>query len=157
MADLCLAGRADDPDFAKVRSFTLLVAVCSRTLIDKGQAEAMAYHLARNLPDFQVTVTMLTPDDWEEFRDETYEAHRWVERRARDRTLKTLDDLPQIIWRKSGELIGNTADFLRYAKEAYDQELQFDEQTIQEISRENFVSACHSKYTSNTRLVITAQ
>ncbi|KAJ3214383.1 hypothetical protein HDU67_001716 [Dinochytrium kinnereticum] len=73
----------------------------------------MAYHLAHNLPDFKVEVIMKTPDEWEEYSQEVYNENRWAERRARDREIKGLDDLPQIIWRKSGELIGNTSDFLK--------------------------------------------
>ncbi|KAI8851160.1 hypothetical protein BC829DRAFT_387473 [Chytridium lagenaria] len=93
MAEIVLAGRADDAEFAK--------------------AEAMAYHLAHNLPDYKVEVIMKTPDEWEDYRDIVYEENRWGERRASDREIKPIDSLQQMIWRKSGELIGNTSDFLK--------------------------------------------
>ncbi|KAJ3197154.1 hypothetical protein HK101_005671 [Irineochytrium annulatum] len=79
---------------------------------------------------------MKTPEDWEEYRRSTYEQHGWSERRARDRSVKTLDDLPQIVWRKSGELIGNAEDYIALVKQTYNQEIVVDNEQLHAISRE---------------------
>ena len=67
---------------------------------------ALAYHLSANLPDYGAEIIFVSPDDFDEFRSEVYAKYKWDTRTARDRTIKKPQDLQQIIYRKSGELIG---------------------------------------------------
>ncbi|KAI9017176.1 hypothetical protein BC832DRAFT_543841 [Gaertneriomyces semiglobifer] len=93
MAHFIIAGRADDAEFAR--------------------AEMLSHHLQRNLPDFHVELIPKMPAEWETFATEVFKQHGWEQRPARDRTHKTLAMLPQLVWRESGELIGNAADFVK--------------------------------------------
>ncbi|ORY52023.1 hypothetical protein BCR33DRAFT_649163, partial [Rhizoclosmatium globosum] len=73
----------------------------------------LAYHLCANLPEYGVEINLIPPHEWEKYKREIYEEQGWATRRARDRTIKALDELPQLIWRESGELIGNTEDYIK--------------------------------------------
>ncbi|KAJ3146915.1 putative malate dehydrogenase 1B [Geranomyces variabilis] len=117
MAHFIIAGRANDPEYAR--------------------AEMLAHHLHANLPDFHITLVPKAPSSWQDYVATTFAQNRWDARMSRDRKFKKPEDLNQMIWRDSGELIGDTANFLRMMKETYDQELQIDDDLLLEVSKEN--------------------
>ena len=79
------------------------------------QAEAFGYFLQKNLPDFKVTIAMKQDaKEYEAFLRDTFAKHKWSDRLAADRSAKDMDQLPQVIYRPSGQLIGSTADFLAW-------------------------------------------
>jgi hypothetical protein len=87
----------------------------------------LGHRLNRNLPDFQISIIYKSVRDWPEFIDAQYRKYGWSTRLARDRTIKTIEELPQLIWYESGELIGiefsyagSTRDFLKHCQGAYD-------------------------------------
>ncbi|KAJ3018235.1 putative malate dehydrogenase 1B [Thoreauomyces humboldtii] len=118
MAHFVIAGRANDPEYAK--------------------AEMLAHHLHANLPDFHVELVPKHPDQWDEYVQTTFAQRRWAHRMASDRTYKQPDStsLPQMIWRKSGELIGNTKDFMRMMNETYNEQMTLDDDMLSDISNE---------------------
>ncbi|KAJ3317352.1 putative malate dehydrogenase 1B [Blyttiomyces sp. JEL0837] len=99
MSDLIIAGREDDFEFLR--------------------AESLAYYLMANLPDYHAEVITVTDDKWENYKNQVFENNGWGSRPARDRKLKKPDELPQLIWRKSGELIGNTDDYIKVTRHCY--------------------------------------
>ncbi|KAI8924995.1 hypothetical protein BC831DRAFT_392908, partial [Entophlyctis helioformis] len=118
MARFVIAGRADDPQFAKV--------------------EMLGYHLQDNLPDFKVRVHAKTAAEWPAFVKEMFGTYGWGVRVARDRTHKQPDRLDQLIWIESGELIGKCrADFLGLIRHAYNQEYNLDPELLESIAAEN--------------------
>ncbi|KAI8914778.1 hypothetical protein DFJ77DRAFT_463295 [Powellomyces hirtus] len=120
MAHFVIAGKANDPEYAK--------------------AEMLAHHLRTNLPDFHIELIPKHPSQWEEYVRNTYTQKRWSERMARDRTYKDPARLQQMIWRKSGELIGDTGDFLKMMKETYNEELNLSDDLLNDISKETMAS-----------------
>ncbi|KAI8818573.1 uncharacterized protein EV422DRAFT_537543 [Fimicolochytrium jonesii] len=117
MAHFVIAGKADDIEFAK--------------------AEVLAHRLLTNLPDFHADFILKHPREWDAFVEATVTQNHWTHRLARDRTLKTPKNLPQLIWRESGELIGNTKDFLDLMKATYDQDLDVNDIELRRIAEEN--------------------
>ncbi|KAI9332382.1 hypothetical protein BDR26DRAFT_824029, partial [Obelidium mucronatum] len=91
---------------------TIILAGCED---DKGfeKAEALAYHLCANLPEYSIEINLVPLKEWDSYKRSVYQENGWDNRRARDRKIKTLDELQQIIWRDSGELIGNTEDYIK--------------------------------------------
>ena len=71
----------------------------------------LAYYLERNLPDFQISVIFKSAEDWKKFVELHHKKNGWQVRLARDRTIKSIDSLQQMIWYESGELIGMTIYF----------------------------------------------
>ncbi len=66
----------------------------------------LGYHLERNLPDFHVSVSFKSDENWKEFVESIYKKNGWNIRLARDRSIKPIDSLRQMIWYETGELIG---------------------------------------------------
>ncbi|KAI8843289.1 hypothetical protein BJ741DRAFT_660332 [Chytriomyces cf. hyalinus JEL632] len=87
------------------------------------KAEALAYHLAANLADYTIEINTIPPEEWDSYKKSVYEENEWALRRARDRKIKKVDELDQLIWRESGELIGNTRDYIELMKHAYGEEV----------------------------------
>lgn len=124
MTQLFLAGDPADPVFAQV--------------------EQLAHFMAKNLPDFQITVIFKNSDQWLDFATNLYIKNFWGIRAARDLSIKQIKDLPQIVWYSSGELIGNGADFFEFTKLAYNlDKLSDDAQLLSEITRENLANGTH--------------
>jgi hypothetical protein len=117
MAHFVIAGRSADPEFAK--------------------AEMLGYHLQKNLPDFHIEIVMKKDTEWYNFVVETHASKGWGDRMAFDRTIKDSSDLYQMIYRPSGELIGDTKAFIAYVKHAYKLEMDFDKDLLYEIALEN--------------------
>ncbi|KAI8615154.1 hypothetical protein BC830DRAFT_1124020 [Chytriomyces sp. MP71] len=101
---------------------TIIVAGCEE---DKQfeRAEALAYHLATNLPDYTIEINAIPRAEWDAYRLSLYTENDWAERRARDRKIKQCEELSQIIWRESGELIGDTEDYLKLMRHSYGEEV----------------------------------
>jgi hypothetical protein len=123
MVHITVAGLPSDPELAQV------------SLINK--AEMLSYHLERNLPDFSVTITYCKPEDWESFVSEQYRIHGWKVRLSRDRTIKDPAKLTQLIFYTSGELVGNTRDYVEHIKQAYNVQDKMDNELLKNIAREN--------------------
>ncbi|KAJ3147663.1 putative malate dehydrogenase 1B [Geranomyces michiganensis] len=117
MAHFIIAGRANDPEYAR--------------------AEMLAHHLHANLPAFHITLVPKHPTSWADYVATTFARNRWDARMSYDRRFHKPEDLNQLVWRNSGELIGDAADFLRMMKARYNQELQIDEELLVEVSKEN--------------------
>ncbi|KAI9105387.1 hypothetical protein DFS34DRAFT_588723 [Phlyctochytrium arcticum] len=118
MAHFMIAGRADDVEYAR--------------------AELLAHHLHRNLPDFHATFLPQRAEQCSDYIRKLFMKNRWDRRMARDRKYKGTEDLPQCIWRESGELIGSTADFLKLIKDTYGQEYDVEDSVLAEIAQENY-------------------
>lgn len=133
----------------------------------------LAYYLERNLPDFQISVTFKSADDWKEFVELHHKKNGWQVRLARDRTIKSIDSLQQMIWYESGELIGmsiyipksailvlfakltpfylsahyagNAHDFIAYTKKSYNQDIPAtaDPDLLAQIAAENVANGIH--------------
>lgn len=52
--------------------------------------------------------------EYQAFLRDAFAKHKWSDRLAADRSVKELDQLPQAIYRPSGQLIGSTSDFLAW-------------------------------------------
>ena len=142
MVHIQLAGKASDPIFA--------------------QAEMLAYYMEKNLPDFNVTVTFKSDADWSGFVEKIYQKNIWHSRVARDRTIKSVQSLDQLIWYDSGELIGmflttthiqnigNAADFFKYSTDCYGlDKLTDDQELLCSIAAENVANGVHQMIQSN--------
>ena len=67
----------------------------------------LGHYLAKNLPDFQIQIVMKkSQQDWSEFVSLVYQENQWQIRPAKDRKMKSRDELKQLVWVYSGELIG---------------------------------------------------
>lgn len=77
----------------------------------------MGYYLEKNLPDYHVSISILTETSWQKFSREMYNENGWDARLAKDRTLKS--NLGQLIWYNSGELIGDANDYMTFVEHAY--------------------------------------
>ncbi|TPX66454.1 hypothetical protein SpCBS45565_g04463 [Spizellomyces sp. 'palustris'] len=108
----------------------------------------LAHHLNINLPSFHITLLPQHPDDWPDYARQIFIQNGWANRMAHDRTFKTPEGLEQMIWRESGELIGDTKDFLKFIKQAYDQEYNLDDGTLADIAKENYEEVLASKQAS---------
>ena len=71
------------------------------------QAEMLGHYLQKNLPDFHIIIDFKREQEWDSFVHSIYEQKRWGDRMASDRTIKPESELSQLIYRPSGELIGN--------------------------------------------------
>ncbi|KAI9190861.1 uncharacterized protein BJ171DRAFT_538454 [Polychytrium aggregatum] len=117
MAHFVVAGRSNDPEFAR--------------------AEALGCHLAHNLPNFRVDIIMLPPPEWPDYQRTVYIQNGWDHRMSFDRKMKTPDQLDQMIWRRSGQLIGDTSDFVKLIWHAYRIQLNLPDSLLVEIAEEN--------------------
>ncbi|KAJ3054705.1 putative malate dehydrogenase 1B [Rhizophlyctis rosea] len=126
MADFILAGKADDPQYAR--------------------AEMLGHHLSLNLPHYRFEPRPIVPDEWDEVARKIYVQYDWADRPARDRTIKVPGDaLQQMVWRRSGELIGNANDFISLMKATYNQELDISQDTLDAIAQENLKTLLDTK------------
>lgn len=66
----------------------------------------LAHYLRKNLPDFHMTVVIKSASEWGTFVQSIHNKNGWGIRLARDRTIKKVRDLEQLVWYDSGELIG---------------------------------------------------
>ncbi|KAI8898921.1 hypothetical protein BC833DRAFT_525316 [Globomyces pollinis-pini] len=118
MVHIILSGKCNDPQFAK--------------------AEMLSYFLQKNLPDFNITIVPQHPNEYQSYLNKIYKENGWEFTLARDRKIKKPDNLNQCIWISSGQLIGNTDDFLVYVKESYGQEsLIEDPDLLESIAQES--------------------
>jgi hypothetical protein len=117
MSTFVIAGLSNDPELAK--------------------AEMLGHHLQKNLPDFHISIQMKAKEEWNDYKHQLFHQKRWSERMSFDRTFKTADQLPQLIFRPSGELIGDTNDFIHFVKHAYAVEMSFDDALLTDIAIEN--------------------
>ncbi|KAH9268556.1 hypothetical protein BASA84_000161 [Batrachochytrium salamandrivorans] len=112
-----ISGKASDPSFA--------------------MAEMIGYHLQENLPDFHVEILPKTDNEWSVFVSQMFNDYAWLLRPARDRTIKSPNSTCPLIWAKTGELIGDTNDFLKLIKHNYNYEIKADKELLDDITREN--------------------
>ncbi|KAJ3413157.1 hypothetical protein HDV05_008360 [Chytridiales sp. JEL 0842] len=78
------------------------------------EEEAEARHLTANLPSYGVEVILqANTSEFDAYKKSLYEENQWRVRFARDRTMKAPKDLQQVVWRRSGELIGNASDYFK--------------------------------------------
>lgn len=107
MAHFVIAGKANDPDYARVFRLNNVLFRKRQAQITPLQAEMLAHHLHINMPDFHIQLIPKHPDEWDEYARQVFIQNGWAKRMARDRTIKSPERLGgQMIWRESGELIG---------------------------------------------------
>ncbi|KAJ3034965.1 hypothetical protein HDV00_004506 [Rhizophlyctis rosea] len=106
----------------------------------------LGHHLSRNLPNFRFEPRPVAPDEWDEVARKVYVQYNWADRPARDRSIKVPGDaLQQMVWRGSGELIGNADDFINMMKATYNQEVDIPQETLEAIARENLETLLGTK------------
>eukprot|EP00128_Syssomonas_multiformis_P018918 Colp12_sorted_trinity150504_noHs@1846 len=97
--------------------------------IGAAKAELLGERLAQNLPDFQLEVIKVLPDEWPEFLRKQNESHGWSHTES------------PMIWRKLGNtgahLIGGMAEFLEMMKHYYDEEDTTTDSLLLDIASEN--------------------
>jgi hypothetical protein len=101
------------------------------------KSEMLGYHLERNLPDFHVSIRFIPQEEWTKFVSNQFQLNGWNVRGARDCSIKKPEQLKQLIWYDSGELIGNTEDFLVHIKRAYNFENPIEASLLKQIAVEN--------------------
>jgi hypothetical protein len=97
----------------------------------------LGYYLEKNLPALTVSVFLLGPTEWDKYVQEQYTEHGWSVRLSKDRTIKQKYALEQLVWYNSGELIGNTEDFLSFVESAYGVKNMSDDELLGAIALEN--------------------
>jgi hypothetical protein len=103
------------------------------------QSEMLGYHLERNLPDFHVSIRFVPADEWSQFISHQFQIHGWNVRVARDCSVKKPEQLKQLVWYDSGELIGGTEEFVTHIKGAYNYESPIEMSLLKQIAAENAV------------------
>ena len=99
------------------------------------QAEALGYYLEKNLPDFHVQVIFKNAFEWSDWVDQAILENHWEGRLTANRSCLDKDSLSQLIYKNSGQLIGNTSDFIEWIKHCYGLELKFN--GLDEIAQVN--------------------
>lgn len=64
--------------------------------------------------------------EWDDWVDSCISENHWDGRLTANRSSLNRNSLSQLIYRNSGELIGNTSDFIQWIKHSYGFERQFD-------------------------------
>ena len=99
------------------------------------KAEALGYYLEKNLPDFHVQVIFKNASEWSDWVDQAILENHWEGRLTANRSCLDKDSLSQLIYKNSGQLIGNTSDFIEWIKHCYGLELKFN--GLDEIAQVN--------------------
>lgn len=93
---------------------------------DFTHAELLSDKLIKAHPRIEVTTDMRHPCEWEAFRKQVVQSRGF-----------SSTGLKTIIWRRDGRLVGSVHDFAKVIKNAYNLELEVDQQLIADITAEN--------------------
>lgn len=91
--------------------------------------------MEKNLPDFHVKVIFKDESEWDDWVNSIISENHWDTRLKASRSNLVRDSLSQLIYKNSGQLVGNTLDFIAWIKHSYGLELNFD--NLDEIAKVN--------------------